>query len=439
VTPSTRSFVVTLVRVLVPVPVLVVAACDPPKPQPRPQATTSVATASPTQTVVNAKLGCIAAVRGGHALGGRSAPGFTSIAAARGKALVVHWRASAPQADAAEPAEEISSERVVLDGAAKPLGPMTPVADANAADAGPSPLTWASASTFGGELTSLSYGITRVPAAGCRDARVAWSSGEQAATTAASDTCKLATSFAGAGRGELAVLALNGPTAAESQRGKTSAIDAIVLSGGSTRTTRLHSLGAGGSDALAAALGVTWAAVAWRTGTDGAHELYLAGVDKAGVTTSPKPVSLDKGMVGAPALAFEGDTVHVVWAARRDDRSPYQLRWAKWDGKGAPTQAQTLSTRGGPAFAPAIAVQPGGRFVVAWTEGDEKAGVVKGGSSRVNILAAVLGADALSTPGVDARAPEVAVDGDTSYVVWHESADKARPEGLRATTLRCIE
>jgi hypothetical protein len=146
---------------------------------------------------------------------------------------------------------------------------------------------------------------------------------------------------------------------------------------------------------------------------------------------------IDKGDVGAPTLAFVDDTLHVVWASRSSDKESYVLRWTKLSDTGVLSPIQRLSTGVGSAFAPALAIDENGRFLVAWMEGDDKRGIVKVGVSRRGMAAAVALARPVSNEATNARDPEVGLDKNAMFLVWQEYGKNTQE--LRAATLECLE
>lgn len=418
-TPVVRRMARLEQAAIAQVALVLVAACDKSGPSGKTEPSSRSAP-SMTVSVVNARLGCSPIKEGGHVLQGTLEPGVVTVAAARGTALVVN-------------ASSAKAERVLLGQGGAPEGPMQPVTEAHGDGEPGEALTWASASLFEGGLATIALGASLVSVAGgsgrCAGGLMvavpATKKAGEVPKTLATGGCKLASSFVGAARGDFAVGISGGP------RGATT-VDAIVSGGGKTGSVRVDTGRVGDADSPAVAVGETWAAVAWRsTRGDSPGELRLARLEKDGAKLD-KPLVLDTGALGAAALAFEGDTVHVVWSSRTSGKEPYALRWAKWTGKGKPTAPQVLSTRGSAARHPALAVEPSGLFLIAWVEGDDERGVVKAGASKVNLLHAVTSASEVSNPGARARHPAVAVEGPTTYVVWTEST-------LRATTLRCVE
>ena len=84
---------------------------------------------------------------------------------------------------------------------------------------------------------------------------------------------------------------------------------------------------------------------------------------------SGKPVKLDTGGVGAPALAMMGEDAAVaVWAKRASNDAPYKLVWARLEeGKPFTPSAMPMTTETG--FAPAV-IADANAMIVAWMDGD---------------------------------------------------------------------
>jgi hypothetical protein len=217
-------------------------------------------------------------------------------------------------------------------------------------------------------------------------------------------------------------------------------IQAVVDAAGRARTVRIEAIPRDAAnpasfDGPAAAAGDGWGAVAYRSTRSGVSEIHLVALDANGM--KGKPVLLDSGLVGAPSLAFHGDTLHVVWAKRESTTSPDVLRVATWRAGGVPTPPQRLMTIGRSAFAPSLAID-GEAFALAWMEGDATNGVVKAGMSRVSLVGAMTHAGIVSSgSAANARDPAIALDGDSAWVVWKELS--AKKSELRATALDCIE
>ena len=117
------------------------------------------------------------------------------------------------------------------------------------------------------------------------------------------------------------------------------------------------------------------------------RELHVARLGGDGDSSGSRTVEiLDKQHVGTVALAFEDDTLHVVWSSFVPEKKRYVLRWSKWPAGGAPTQPQSIGTGVLSARMPSLAIDRG-RFLLAWAEGDEKATTVKVGASRQGLAA----------------------------------------------------
>jgi hypothetical protein len=254
----------------------------------------------------------------------------------------------------------------------------------------------------------------------------------------ATGQCHFSTAFAGAAHGEVAIAVMDGLV--DPAKGSVPTIDAVVIAAGKSAPVRLESFPVPGTaaterpkvDALAAAAAAGATAAAYRVTRGAVQELHVVRLGLDGKPAGKVEV-VDRGIVGAPAIAFDGETLNVVWAARADDKEPYVLRWTTWAAGAAPSPNQKLGTGVRSAYAPALAID-NGRFLLAWAEGDVT-GVVKAGASTGGLAGALALAGAVSTPGVDAKSPVVALDGDTRFVVWQETAGGNTE--LRASPLAC--
>jgi len=423
---------------------------------------------------------CRAVVPGGRPLAGKLEPGQVTVAVAGGRALVINTlfqraRARATAAGTPDaPLESAKSERVVLASSGLPDGPFEPIIAPHGPGEGSCcALTWAAATRWKAGLASVSYGTSREGSSVCRGGTLLLEAPD-APIHLGEPGCRFASSFAAAGLGDLAVAFLDGPTEVprEAARGPAVADAILHVAGKPPITIRLEpppsaaDAGAGDAgsragaardagapsasatvDAPAAAVGSGLVAVAFRVSTaEDARALHVARIQPNGILVGAVEI-LDRGAVGAPTLAFDGaDTLHVVWAVRPRGGDRYVLRWARLPA-GAPASAGTrgvLSLAGAAptsgsasasAFAPALAIR-GGRTLLAWMEGGDRDGVVKAGASREGLQAAADAAVVLSSPGANARDPEVGLDDDTLFAVWSESTSASFPE-LHATTLRC--
>jgi len=402
--------------------------------------------------------GCAAATPGGSVLTGKLEPGSVSIAVAKGRALVVNTVYKDPRrldsSDKPETLESAKAERVILAPTGLPDGPAEPVIDPHGPDEGAAlsrpagagagpfvPLTWAVATTFHDELTTMSYGTSRSGSGGCAGGSLVLK-GAGAPLWVAEKSCRLASGLAGAARGHVAVALVDGPTQPPVAVKTWPAIaDAIVFADGASKTIRLRADFEEGKlsriEAPAAAVGKTLMAVAYRVVSGAVRELHVVRLDRSGAKVADAVV-IDKGGAGAPTLAFDEDTLHVVWATRPSDKEPYALVASSIgpDTTAKPTPRTRLATGEGSAFAPALAIA-GGRFALAWMVGDDRSGVVRAGTSRKGLETAVSMARVVSNASANARDPEIGLDGEATFVVWHELG--AGTGELRAAALRCPE
>lgn len=156
--------------------------------------------------------------------------------------------------------------------------------------------------------------------------------------------------------------------------------------------------------------------VVWRT----AQGLSLRRVEMGVPQPSPATPWI-AGDVGAPTLALRGDLVVAVWAQRDAPRAPYTLRTATLDLSRA-LQApapQMIPTGPTSAFAPSL-VDVGGRWVLAWMEGDDRVATVRVGATWGALPEAAAHAITVSTPGTNARDPELAAGGTQAWIGWTE-------------------
>jgi hypothetical protein len=144
-----------------------------------------------------------------------------------------------------------------------------------------------------------------------------------------------------------------------------------------------------------------------------------------------------KGDVGAPALAFDGDTIWLAWAERASRDGKYHLEVARWPvGDGAPSM-WPIDTGEEHAFAPAIAVRAG-KVTLAWTEGE----LDKRGSIHATAWPAsgdpppAARVASLTAAEDNARDPELAA-GDATWIVWTRYAKSAPGGDVMAATLEC--
>jgi hypothetical protein len=391
--------------------------------------------------VVSARPGCHAVVQGGARVDGMQEPSAVSVAVVKGKALVVNTIFKEAPAGAADAVETASASRVQLSattGALESKPDLVTEPHPKDEPAGTA-LTWAVATPFGDELSTLSLGTTRSGAQGCGGGTV-MVKGAGAAKALAAGHCHFSTALAGAARGDVAIAVTDGIV--DPAKGNVPAVDAIVFSAGKSKPVRIESFAVPGTaaaerpkvDAPTAAASAAMTAAAYRVTRGGAQELHVVKLAPDG-TKVGKVEIIDRGVIGTPALAFEGDTLHIVWATRATDKDPYALHWTKWPASGAPQPHQKLGTGVLSAYSPALAIEHG-RFLLAWTEG-EKTGVVKVGASTSGLTGALALAGVVSSEGVDAKSPRVALDQGAMFIVWQEIAGGAST--LRASPVRCQE
>jgi hypothetical protein len=169
------------------------------------------------------------------------------------------------------------------------------------------------------------------------------------------------------------------------------------------------------TDVALALRGSTTVAV-WRT----SQGLWLRRVEGA-VMPPPPTAPWIAGDVGAPTLAVRGDHVVAVWAQRDTRRSPYTLRTATMDLAHAtqPLAPQVIATGPTSAFAPSL-VDVGGRWMLAWMEGDDRVATVRVGATWGALPEAAAHAVTVSAPGTNARDPELAAGGAQAWIAWTE-------------------
>jgi hypothetical protein len=397
-------------------------------------ATTNASANVPSQASVPALPGCHASTPGDSVVTVPS--GTLSLAASRGKALLVgtslegHARAS----------------RVVLGPSGVPESKPEPVTEA--LPSGGEVSTFGAAVALAGELTTLSYAVRQPAPSRCADgvlvAKAVVPDGPRRELLG--KACRPATTFHAAARANLGV-ALPGIASA-------GAIDAFLFDGTSARAypievlgpaARAHArpasadagrTGAATIDVPTVAAGASSVGAAYVVVHGESRELHVARLTRMTRAAEPARVEvLDMQNVGTATLAFEEDTLHVVWSSFVPEKNRYVLRWSRWPSGGAPSAAQIIGTGVLSAIAPSLAIDHG-RFMLAWAEGAERATTVKVGVSK-RALAYVSGlASIVSTPGVSARDPVVALDADSAFVAWKELGPET---AVRASAIKCQE
>jgi hypothetical protein len=379
-------------------------------------------------------------------------PGALSLAVVKDRALLVGtvqlephgWRGA-------------QAERIVLDRMGAPVGSVETVADA--LPVVPGVTTFAAALAEDGRLTTLTYAARRPTATECTDGLLVSKVSEVgelhvAADAAANATdhsvdagaprrellthaCRSSSMLVAAARGPLGIAFLDGATTADGDPKTAPAIaDAVVIAGLSSFQVRLETISGGATIANAAtAAGATSVAAAYVVAHDTTRELHVVQLGSNGKLATKVEV-FDKQNVGTVTVAYEGDTLHVMWSSFVPEKKRFVLRWSKWLAGAAPTATQSIGTGVLSAVTPSLAIDRG-RFLLAWANEDEKASTVKVGAS-VNGIVAIAGlASVVSTPSSVAREPVVALDGDTMFVAWKELAG-AEPE-VHAASISCRE
>jgi hypothetical protein len=78
-------------------------------------------------------------------------------------------------------------------------------------------------------------------------------------------------------------------------------------------------------------------------------------------------------MVGSPAITFNEGIVLVAWADRPSSDDPWRLLWVRFKAGDVPGAERTFTPpsggKGEQVMSPGLAVVPGGRYLLVWTEG----------------------------------------------------------------------
>jgi hypothetical protein len=87
-------------------------------------------------------------------------------------------------------------------------------------------------------------------------------------------------------------------------------------------------------------------------------------------------------MVGSPAIAVNDGVVLMAWADRASADQPWRLRWARFKVGESPSAPRAFTPppggSGDQAMSPGLAVVPGGRFLLTWTQGPTSGHEVRG-------------------------------------------------------------
>jgi hypothetical protein len=407
---------------------------------------------------VSAVPGCHPADVGGRLT--KLSPAALSLAVMKGKALLVSTSYDGPSGASTTSLGRARAERVVLGFAGAPDFAPEPITDALPAADGVS--TFGAAVALGSELTTIAYGSRRPTVSECADGALVAKSAVpgSARRELLAHFCRPMSTFRAAARGGVGIAFSDAPAA-----GAAGGLEAWVFDATSARPAAVETLtgaaktGAapapmkvdggrpdGGKseapagpptvDVPSVAVGSATVAAAYVVVRGASRELHVARLAARAGGGPAKVEVLDKENVGSVTTAFEDDTLHVVWSSFVPDKNRYVLRWSKWAATGAPPATQVLGTGVLSATHPSLAIDHG-RFLLAWAEGDDKAAtLVKVGASK-NGLAFIAGlANAVSTAGVAAREPVVALEADTAFVAWKELG--VEPQ-VRASTIKCQE
>jgi hypothetical protein len=386
---------------------------------------------------VRAQPGCHPTMAGGTLA--KVAPGALSLAVVKDHALLVGTAQLEPHGW-----RGAQAQRIVLDRMGAPIGSVETVADALPVVAGVT--TLAAALAEDGRLTTLTYAARRPSATECTDGLLVskvteiGDAGIADAGTARRELfthgCRSSSMLVAAARGALGIAFLDGATTADGDPRTAPAIaDAVVIAGLGSSQTRLETIGDATIVNAATAAGATSVAAAWVVAHGTTRELHVVQLRKDGKPATKVEV-FDKQNVGTVTIAYEGDTLHVVWSSFVPERNRFVLRWSKWLAGAAPAATQSIGTGILSAVTPSLAIDRG-RFILAWTNGDEKDSTVKVGASTNGVVAISGLAGVVSTPGAAAREPVVALDGDTMFVAWKELGG-LEPE-VHATSISCRE
>ena len=378
---------------------------------------------------VRAQPGCHPTMAGGTLA--KVAPGALSMAVVKDRALLVGTFDLAPGTTGGR------ADRVVLDRMGAPIGAAERVNDA--LPEGRDVMTFAAAIAQDAHLTTLTYAARRPSPLDCADGLLV-SKGlepDAARRELLTHSCRAGSMLVAAARGPLGIAFLDGATKADDDPKTAPAIaDVVVISGLSSSQSRVETIGGGATIASAAtAAGATSVAAAYVVAHGTTRELHVVQLGKDGKTTAKVEV-LDKANVGTATVAYEGDVLHVVWSSFVPEKNRFVLRWSKWLAGAAPSAPQTIGTGVLSALTPSLAIDRG-RFMLAWTNGDEQTATVKVGASRNGIVAIPGLASVVSTPSVAARDPVVALDGDVMFVAWKELGT-TEPE-VHAASISCRE
>jgi hypothetical protein len=188
-----------------------------------------------------------------------------------------------------------------------------------------------------------------------------------------------------------------------------------------------------------AKLGGESVAVAFRRGGDDAGVVRLGWIDARGARASElATLAVASGVVGAPALASNGERVALTYAVRQPASAPWSIELAGVGPRELPNATRRFAG-GTPDIdqqRPALAALPNGRWLLAWVEGSRTAGR----RVRARVLDAALApvGATLDLARSDAFVGALAAHGVGSrvLVLFSERGPRAH-EALSAVTVDC--
>jgi glutaredoxin len=158
--------------------------------------------------------------------------------------------------------------------------------------------------------------------------------------------------------------------------------------------------------------------VVWHDDTPGNDQIYFKKSDDGGTTwTKNKRLTWNVSYYVYPAIAVDGSNIYVVW---QDDTPGYnEIYFKKSDDGGTTwTKNKRLTWNAGSSDSPSIAVN-GSNIYVVWfddTSGNDEIYFKKsddGGTTWTKNKR-------LTWNAGDSQCPDIAVDGQNVYIVWHE-------------------
>ena len=145
--------------------------------------------------------------------------------------------------------------------------------------------------------------------------------------------------------------------------------------------------------------------------------------------------------VGSPALAASDGVGLMAWADRASSDDPWRLRWVRFKEGDAPSTPLTFTVPAGgngeQAMSPALAVVPGGRFLLTWTQGPASVHQVRGLTIWADGTPLGEPLD-ISTPGSNAGQSQAVIAADGRGVVAFLQSSPAGFE-VAVTAIACGE